>query len=258
MKNIDCKRIDVHYHILDRRTYGWENDWKQSVEDADKLEIDQLCISILPENKCANPSEFRQVNDDVLQAMKDYPGRYLGYAFVNPGYTRKAVEEVERCIRAGMIGVKLYSAYTIDDPVTEPVIEKCIDLGVPILMHAGYAHIDMGQPSISTALHFTNIAKKYPEAMFIEAHIGGGGDWEWSIKELKKCPTVFLDTGGSVIDDGMINMAVKELGVERLLFATDCSIYSGVGKILGARLTEQQRRKIFSENFKNILSKRKL
>ncbi len=251
-------KIDAHFHVLDRKSKGWKKDWQESINIADMLEINQLCISILPPNKHAEPNEFRRVNDDVLQAMKNYPGRYLGYAFVNPGYSAEAVREIERCINAGMVGVKLYSAYTIDDATTEPIIEKCIELGVPILMHAGYAHVDMGQPTLSSAIHFTNIAKKYPEAMLIEAHIGGGGDWEWSIKQLKKCPSVFLDTGGSVVDEGMIEMAIKELGVERILFATDCSMFAGVGKILGANISELQREKVFSGNFQKILAKRKV
>ncbi len=251
-------RIDVHYHIKERTKHGWAKNWRQCIKTADLLGIDQLCTSILPVNKHAEPHEFQKVNDDVLQAMKDYPGRYQGYAFVNPGYAKEAVAEIERCINAGMIGIKLYSAYTIDDPATGPVIEKCIELGVPILMHAGYTHVDIGQPTMSHALHFTNAARRYPEAMFIEGHIGGGGDWEWSIKQLKKCPSVFLDTGGTVVDKGMIEMAVKELGVERILFATDCAMYAGVGKVLGADISERQREKIFSGNFKKILSRRKI
>jgi hypothetical protein len=67
---------------------------------------------------------------------------------------------------------------------------------------------------------------------------------------------VYLDTSGSVTDDGMIELAVRELGVARLLFATDLNFESGVGKILAADLTEAQRRAIFWDNFNGILSKR--
>jgi len=97
----------------------------------------------------------------------------------------------------------------------------------------------------------------YPEAMFIEAHIGGGGDWERSIKQLRHAPSVYLDTSGSVIDEGMVEMAARELGVGRLLFGTDMTMEGGVGKISGADLTDAQKDRIFWRNFQKILDRRK-
>jgi len=67
---------------------------------------------------------------------------------------------------------------------------------------------------------------------------------------------VYLDTSGSVIDEGMIESAVRELGAERLLFGTDMTMEGGVGKILGADITEEQRERIFWNNMKDILEQR--
>jgi uncharacterized protein len=39
------------------------------------------------------------------------------------------------------------------------------------------------------------------------------------------------------------------------MFATDSSYYQGVGKILASNLTDLQKKKIFSENYLNILKK---
>src|SRR5437879_5282377 len=85
-------------------------------------------------------------------------------------------------------------------------------------------------------------------AVLIHGHIGGGGDWEHMCKTLRDCPSVYIDTSGSVTDEGMIDFALRYLGPERLLFATDLNFESGVGKILAADLTERQRRMIFFEN----------
>jgi predicted TIM-barrel fold metal-dependent hydrolase len=54
----------------------------------------------------------------------------------------------------------------------------------------------------------------------------------------------------------MVDFAVRCLGARRLLFATDLSFESGVGKVLAARLTEAERRQIFFDNFNEILRKR--
>jgi len=93
--------------------------------------------------------------------------------------------------------------------------------------------------------------------MLICAHIGGGGDWEWQVKTLREAPSVYLDTSGSVIDQGMIERAVRDLGAGRLLFATDMNLCRGVGKLLDARITAAQRRRIFGENFLKILARRR-
>ena len=70
---------------------------------------------------------------------------------------------------------------------------------------------------MADAADFVRAAHLYPECMLIEAHIGGGGDWEWSIRQLRDAPSVYLDTSGSIIDERMIEMCVEELGAERAL-----------------------------------------
>jgi hypothetical protein len=97
------------------------------------------------------------------------------------------------------------------------------------------------------------IGRRYPEALIIYGHIGGGGDWEYVCEVLRDAPTIYADTSGSVTDEGMVDFAVHCLGVRRLLFATDLSFESGVGKVLAAQLTEVERRQIFFDNFNEIL-----
>jgi predicted TIM-barrel fold metal-dependent hydrolase len=253
-------KIDCHMHINGRRPrWGWDDD-DRIIEAADGLGIDQLCVSIPIVRGMPTMDEVRECNDDVLDAMRRYPGRILGYCYICPGY-RESIDEIDRCLDQGMIGIKLYNQYKIWDPAAHPVIEKAIAESVPILMHAGYpttAEEWAKQPNMSHAGDFVQAARLYPEALLIEAHIGGGGDWEWAIKQLRDAPSVYLDTSGSVIDEGMVEMAARELGVHRLLFGTDMTMEGGVGKILGAELTAAERERIFWRNMKGILNRRKV
>jgi predicted TIM-barrel fold metal-dependent hydrolase len=93
--------------------------------------------------------------------------------------------------------------------------------------------------------------------MLICAHICGGGDWEWTVKALRNAPTVYLDTSGSVIDEGTVEMATRVLGADRLLFACDMSMTASVGRIRGAAISAQDRAKILSGNMRKILSRRR-
>jgi predicted TIM-barrel fold metal-dependent hydrolase len=176
------------------------------------------------------------------------------------------MEELNRCLGEGFAGLgELYSQVKINDPLCFPLIEKCIRENASILVHA---RADTGllrsgikssaPPRTSTPPDFGEIARRYPEALIIYGHIGGGGDWEYACKTLRAAPSIFVDTSGSVTDEEMIDFAVQCLGVERLLFATDTNYETGVGKILAAKLNHEQRQRIFWDNFNRILRKRGL
>jgi predicted TIM-barrel fold metal-dependent hydrolase len=248
------RKIDSHNHLT-------ADGPRKLIEAADLLGIERLAVSV---PFAATPEAFRKSNDTVLQAMREFPKRLLGQCIVNPVYQKESLAEMDRCLDAGMIGLgELYDQVKISDPLYYPIIEKCIALKCPIMMHA---RADLGlvrkgyrlDAPVTTSISedFVAAARRYPEALLIHGHIGGGGDWEYMCKTLRTAPSVYLDTSGSVTDDGMIELAVRELGVARLLFATDLNFESGVGKILAADLTEAQRRAIFWDNFNGILSKR--
>ena len=127
-------------------------------------------------------------------------------------------------------------------------------------MHSTIGHsrvkLNKREPkNISLPEEFVDIAKRYPEAMFQFAHIGGGIDWEYACKTLKDSPNVYVDVSGSNNAGGMIDFAMKYIGEDRLLFACDNGFYQGVGHMFAAKLTDAQRRKIFFENYNNILRK---
>ena len=250
--------IDCHGHCSIDGSYFMSAD--DTVRSMDLYGVDRICCSAPITEDEAVPGLVRKHNDLILGSMRKHPTRILGMCFVNPGYFREAQDEITRCVvDNGMTGVKLYHQYCINEPVQFPVIERCIELGVPILMHAGYPaapELRQQQPRLSTGAHFADVAKRYPEAMLICGHIGGGGDWERQLKALREAPSVFLDTSGSVIDAGMIERCVRELGIDRLLFACDGSMERGLGKIVDATLTKSQRTKLYSANFLRILARR--
>ncbi|MGI6082868.1 MAG: amidohydrolase family protein [Limnochordia bacterium] len=202
--------------------------------------------------------EVRAGNDAVLAAMRRYPQRIRGLCFVVPGYFREACAEIERCLDAGMIGVKLYHQYKINDPAVWPVIELCTERQIPILMHAGCLtdpQVKAEQPRLSHGGDFAEVSQRYPDTLFIMAHIGGGGDWEWTLRALRdSSPNVYVDVSGSNLDDGQVEFAVAELGAERILFGTDGTMAGCVGKVVGASLTEEQRDLIFRGNAERLLA----
>ncbi len=253
------KVIDCHAHLTHRSRATWEADDRKLIEAADKLGIDQLCCSILTPRRPATADGFRECNRWTADGMRRFPNRVLGYCYVNPGYGREALEEIRRCVGdPGFIGIKLYNEHTCTEPVVFPIVELAIELGVPILQHASHSHYFVEeQPHMSDGGHLAELAHRYPKAMLICAHISGGGDWEWTIKALRHAPNVLLDISGSVTDEGTVDMAAAVVGVDRLVFGCDSSMTAGVGKIRGANLSTQDKKKILGGNMMRLLQRRK-
>jgi len=259
-------RIDVHNHVrgegeLSRLSGRLDHRHAERLlSKAAKLGIDCVCVSAPLTTDSPTPEQMRLANDVVLGAMK-MSECFLGFCFLNPGYAREALEEMERCIvDGGMMGVKLYHQYLVCDPAQRPVMERAAELQVPVLMHAGKAMdttTRARQPRLSNAAHFVQAAEMFPETTLIQGHIGGGGDWEWNLRVLEESPAnVYIDTSGSVIDAGIVDRTVATLGVERVLFATDGILEEGVGKVLEADLDEADRVRIFAGNAREILARR--
>ena len=253
---VKYRKIDSHAHV-----YFSADSPETQVDFADRLGIEKLIISrpMSPGSE-GKPEEFIKCNDLVLAAVKKYPNRFIGQPTLNPRYLRESLEEIERCMDQGMVGLKVYNHVKISDPLFYPIVEKFIDLKMIILMHAGIGKSRITYdatepPNVSIPEDFVEISKRYPEAMFQFAHLAGGVDWEDACKALKDSSNVFVDMSGSNNDGSIMDCAMKYIGEDRLLFGCDNSFYQGVGQMLAANLSDSQRRKIFFENYNSILRK---
>ena len=119
-------------------------------------------------------------------------------------------------------------------------------------LKAGYLFPEIGR-------RVREFAAKHPEAMIIHGHIGGGGDWQWTLRILRDAPpSIYLDTSGSVMDNGLLERCVRDFRDERLLFATDMTMEGNVARVRDADITDAQRERIFSRNFEAMLARRRV
>ena len=240
---------DWHEHVFGKDGTDELDIYKcdRLAEHARFLYIDRIAVS-QPTSEHAAPEKISALNDTVAEGVRRHPKLFRGMCFTDPRHGGRAIAEIDRCVGGlGFIGVKLYTQCAIDDPLQYPVIEKCIELDIPILMHS----MKFGprypgpEPFASHGEHFKNIARRYPEAVFIIAHIGNG-DWHWQLKGLAGYPNIFADISGSAYDHGVVDAIVNELGAERVLFASDGSFSASVGKLLGAELSERDKRTVLN------------
>lgn len=268
---IKYRKIDAHVHVdLANNDLEKQKQFAKILLDfCDRMHVEKLILSkpvtrLVKGIPDGSPEAFIEHNNIVLAIVKQYPKKFMGSFTFNPVHKKQSLAEIDRCVDQGLVNAKVYYQTKINDPSYYPIIEKMIDLKMIIHMHAE-AQIGVGgyrmkyngnkPANVSVPEDFVDIAKRYPEAMFHYAHIGGGGDWEYMCKALKNSPNVYVDTSGSNNEENMIDFALKELGEDRLFFGSDNCYYQSVGKILASNLTEAQKKKIFFDNYNNILRK---
>ena len=249
--------IDCHVHF---RPGGMPTDERADmlVRFADRVGIDKLCVCCGPSLKSpyqSPPPEFIEQNDVVLEQMARYPDRFIGFCYVNPVHEKQALAEIDRCIvDGGMGGIKLLCGLFCNDPRMGPVIERAIELDVPVLQHT-WKKVTGNLEFESTPDHFADLAARYPEAKLIFGHVGG--DWEYGIKAVKHHPNTYLETAGGNPEAGFVEMAVREVGAGRVVYGSDAagrSFASQIGKVYGADISDEEREQILGGNMERLLN----
>jgi len=232
--------IDAHAHFL--HAGAGRSDWKD-VNDArfragDKIGVSYHVASILGTYGFSSPTYFpspadvKAGNDAMIAMLEAEPKRTRMMAVVNPNYTKDALAELDRCRKAGAIGIKLLASRRADDPLLDPIAKYGAEHHMPILHHI-WQHRRREWPSqeISDGADLARLAARHPQTNFILAHIGGGGDYAHTFPAVADTPNIFPDLSGSGVDRGMLDDAVAALGPSRLLWACDLTIETGLAKL---------------------------
>jgi predicted TIM-barrel fold metal-dependent hydrolase len=181
-----------------------------------------------------SPADVSLGNDAMLALTRAHDDRVRMYVTVNPNHTAHALQEIERCVAAGAIGVKLAASRRASDPLLDPVCEVAARHHLPVLHHI-WQHRTREWPSqeISDGLDLAELARRHPTVSFILAHIGGGGDYMHTLAAIAEVPNIYADLSGSGVDRGMLDEAILRLGAERLVWGCDVTMETGLAKLMG-------------------------
>lgn len=223
---------------------------------ADRLGIDRICLYMgMRFLSDPSPEELRQQNDEVLQALEHWHGRAFGFVYLNPNHLDFSLREFDRCVRDGpMVGVKLWTARRAREREPDPIIERAAAAKAVIFQHT-WLKTEGNQPGESTPMDVVELARRHPAVPIICGHTGG--NWERGIRAIRAVKTISADLAGSDPTAGFTEMAVRELGAERIIYGSDVggrSFGSQLAKVLGADIPEPAKRLILGENLQRMLA----
>jgi predicted TIM-barrel fold metal-dependent hydrolase len=247
---------DLHCHLSgvpgrtpDERMY-------QLIQYADRMGIDRLCVYMgMTWSRDPDPKNFRNENDEVLQAISHWHHRAFGFVYLNPRYLEESLQELDRCVRFGpMVGVKLWVAKECSAKELDPIVQRASTLKALVFQHTWYK-ADKIEAGESTPIDMAALAARHPNVPLVCGHTGG--DWELGIRTVRPFENVYLDLAGSDPTSGFLEMALREVGPERILYGSDIggrSFASQLAKVYGANISDAARKLILGENLKRLLT----
>jgi predicted TIM-barrel fold metal-dependent hydrolase len=226
--------IDIHSHH-----------WNPTREHVDQLvkEMDTINLRVLVNLSGGTGEELRK----TVATMKGrYPDRFV--VFANPsyddintsGYGQRAADRLAQDVRNGAQGLKIFKNFGMDlkyangervhadDPIFDPLFEKCAELKIPVLIHIAEpsaffdpwdkynerwlelkefpqrARPPSRYPPFETLMAERNhLFAKHPRTNFIAAHLAfHGNDLERLGKLFDALPNMYVDIAAVLAELG--------------------------------------------------------
>jgi len=245
---------DAHAH-LDGGTGSPSDRARFLLKYADRMGVRRVNLCMGPKFEAdPTPEQLREQNDAVLEAIRVAPDRLLGYVYLNPKHPEASLEEIERCVvRGPMVGIKLWIAMRCCEPPLDPLMRRAGELRLPVLQHT-FFRLGGNLPGESSPDDLVQLAARHPQVNFICAHTGA--DWERGIRAVRPQKNISVDVCGMDPHAGWVEMAVRELGHQRVLFGSDASgrtFASQMAKVLSAGLPVEAQQAIFRDNIARLI-----
>ena len=165
-----------------------------------------------------NKTDYAEMNRLMAQAMRDHPGRMVGYMRLNPNYgvehNRQLIDEG---LSLGLRGIKIHPLIehceADDRQIVYPLMEQAQAHGLVVLFHCGMG--DAASPD-----RIANVARDFPRLNVIAGHSGLIEGIRRVVEHAKQLPNLHMDSSGV----GWIPYFCESIvwaGPDRVLYGSD-------------------------------------
>ncbi len=262
--------IDAHCHIYPEKiaskaaestgTFYGERPYADGttdflLEEGASVGIDHFVV----QSVATTPRQVQSINEFIARSVSDSGGRMTGLGTLHPDSADQK-GDVEHLLELGLHGVKLHpdiQDFKVDDPKCLAIYALCAERGLPILMHTGDHRYDNSNPD-----RVLPILQAYPQLTLIGAHFAGWSVWERSV-ELAGNNNLYVDCSSTMpyLSADKVVELIRRFGADRVLFGTDYPLWSPAKELkafMSLELSDQERRRILSENVIKVLNLKEL
>ncbi|HEX6780349.1 MAG TPA: amidohydrolase family protein [Ktedonobacterales bacterium] len=245
--------IDAHTHLFPpdicarREDYCARDPWfnelygnpKAKMATAEQLiasmEASGVDCSIAFPFGWSDPGIIEECNSYLLDVMRQYPGRIIGLAALQPNAGKRAVAELERCARAGMPGCGELMPHgqnfrLSDLALLAPIIEVVRAHNLFLLTHTSepVGHLYHGKGNVAPG-DLEVFLRAFPDVRVVAAHWGGGFPFYELMPEVQQvAANLWYDSAASpyLYRADIFPIAARLVGAQKLLFASDYPLIS--------------------------------
>lgn len=254
---------EPYFDLLSRTPHNKFATVEQVIEEMNQTGIDR---SVIFGFSFSDMALCKYVNDYVIEKVKAYPDRLIGFMSVVPNH-KETPYEIERCYKSGLRGIgELFPAGQPFDIAslkdTESFGACCQHYNLPVMIHTNepIGHYYAGKTD-TPLKDIEAFVEHHPELSIILAHFGGGIFMYELMKEVKaKFANVYYDNAAAIfLYDAKIYKVMKEMGLmEKLLFGSDYPLLSPSRyekSLAESGLTELEKEKLYGANAAKLLRK---
>lgn len=199
-------------------------------------------------------------NPDVVQKpLQRWPKLLQGMIQLNAHNVPASLDAINRWIADGpMLGVYFPgggpAALTCNHANFDRLVERVSELKAVIMQHTWFKSGGKQSEGESTPSELAELAARHPQQKFICAH--AGGEWQRGVRAVQSSPNILVETSGFDATAGFLEMAVRELGPERIVFGSHLpsrSLGTELSKVTAAEISDADRRLILGGNYRALL-----
>ncbi|OGQ50077.1 MAG: hypothetical protein A3I10_06440 [Deltaproteobacteria bacterium RIFCSPLOWO2_02_FULL_57_26] len=214
--------IDAHSHMGARKKLAihqippimkfMAEDMLRSMDDAGVDAVVTFAIGV------GEPSDYRETNQYIANAMKQHPARIHGFMRLNPADGPKhTLEVLEEGVKLGLKGIKIHPLIektpANDKEKVYPLMEAAQHHGLTVLFHCGLGEF-------ASPKRVGEVARDFPKLPVIMGHSGLVEGVREVVELAKKYDNVHMDSSGV----GWLPFFCESIswaGVDRVMYGSD-------------------------------------